>query len=413
MAAKRQLGDILLESGRIEQDDVNRVLDYQRTHGGFFGQSVVALGILSREEIDWALASQFDLPFIFPNADAVDREVALLVPGDWALANLAVPIVKAGRTLTVVVANPLDNDVLDDLHARTGFDVEMALASASRIRELIRNIYGDAGPVRSGDTSAGTLTDFITTALDTGAERIGISVRAGHAIGWYRAKSGRARTPLLDGWATILEDMIDPSPFEAAARSNGEMQSYDATLTRAGVDAGIEVQVLSSASGTEFLLRPTRTRESKRAHVVLPPSVAAELRLLARVGSAYVAMPAMEDDAVLDIAAQLPGLVFGDTARAAHITDRDEVPGIYTLRTGEQGEDFIAAIESYEFDALSVDLPLDDSRLPRIIKAAPISFVHVMSAPDRAALADAGINWLLAVSRDQDALVWELRPVNR
>jgi hypothetical protein len=50
----------------------------------------------------------------------VDREAASLVAADWALAHLAVPIVKAGRTLTVVVANPLDSNTLDDLAARTG-----------------------------------------------------------------------------------------------------------------------------------------------------------------------------------------------------------------------------------------------------------------------------------------------------
>jgi type IV pilus assembly protein PilB len=66
MTERRQLGAILLESGRITDEDVRRVLEHQRVHGGFFGQALVALGMVSREEIDWALASQFDLPFIFP-----------------------------------------------------------------------------------------------------------------------------------------------------------------------------------------------------------------------------------------------------------------------------------------------------------------------------------------------------------
>ena len=74
MTGKRQLGTILLESGRITQADVQRVLDYQRVHGGFFGQAIVALGILTRDEVDYFLSHQLDLPYIFPNAAAVDRE---------------------------------------------------------------------------------------------------------------------------------------------------------------------------------------------------------------------------------------------------------------------------------------------------------------------------------------------------
>ena len=414
MTLKRQLGAILLESGRINQSDVDQVLDYQRTHGGFFGQAIVALGILSREEIDWALASQFDLPFIFPNPDAVDREAAMLVPADWALAHLAVPIVKAGRSLTVVVADPLDADTLDDLHARTGYEVEMALASASRIRELIRSIYGDGSPVRPADNTPMNLNDFVTDALAAGADRIGISVRGAHATAWYAARNNRERRPLHDGWETAFEDMLDPSPFDAAKRSNGVMQKFTANLHRAGIDTAVDVQVMSGTGGTEYLMRPTKTVATKRASgITLPPSVTAELRLLARTGNARVAMPANGAEFVRDLVPQMPALMGGDTVRSAHVAAAEDVPGVYTLRAAEAGDDLVSAVESYDFDAVSIDLPLSDPRLSHIVGVAPISFVYVDDTNDRDGLRSAGINWLLHVTRDQDAMAWELRPVIR
>jgi hypothetical protein len=416
MTAKRQLGTILLESGRINQTDVDRVLEYQRANGGYFGQGIVALGILRSEEIDWALASQFDLPFIFPNSETVDRDVALLVPADWALAHLAVPIVRAGRALTVVVADPLDNETLDDLHSRTGLDVEMALASAPRIRELIRTLYGDSGHVKPSDATPVALSEFMTRALDVGADRIGISVRSAHATGWFTARSGHERRQLLEGWATILEDMLDPSPLDAAGGSKNMINRFDATLCRPGVDIAVDVQVMGGKSGTEFLLRPIGSSASHRHGIVLPPSVAAELRLLARGGNAHVAVSAADPEIQSDLAPQLPAFTFGDSVRAAHVTEHDEPSGIYTLRADGAGEEFIAALESYEFDAVSVDLPLGDARLPRILAAAPISFLRVDRTnlqDDSAALRESGINWILLVSRDQDVLAWELRPVNR
>jgi hypothetical protein len=119
-------------------------------------------------------------------------------------------------------------------------------------------------------------------------------------------------------------------------------------------------------------------------------------------------------DARNDLLPQMPGLVFGDTVRAAHLTTGEDVPGVYTLRVMSGSDDILAAIESYEFDALSIGLPLTDPRLPRILTAAPISFIAVTGSDDRAALAEAGINWLLNVTHDgDDALSWELRPVNR
>ena len=67
----------------------------------------------------------------------MDREAARLVTPDWAPAHLAVPIVRAGNTVTVVVSDLPSQAVLDDLSARTRYRIELALASAPRIRELI------------------------------------------------------------------------------------------------------------------------------------------------------------------------------------------------------------------------------------------------------------------------------------
>jgi hypothetical protein len=411
MAGRRQLGEILLESGRIDQTEVDRVLDYQRTNGGFFGQGVVALGIMSAEEIDWALASQFDLPFIFPNAAAVDREAAALVAADWALAHLAVPIVKAGRTLTVVVADPLDNATLDELAARTGLEVEMALASASRIRELIRTIYGETMQPRE-DVTPDSFTGFMRQAFESGASRIGISVRAGQAMGWFQTADGRGRTPLMEGWATLLEDMLDPSPFDMAGSSKGGVSSYEATLSRGGSDTVVDVQVSFSDGGSEFLLQPRRAAPSRRATTVtLPPSVAAELRLIARSTQARVAMPGGGDDVAHDLLPQLPILVFGGDVRSAHVGPVVDVPGIFSIRP--EGDFFVNALEAYAFDAITVDMPAGDDRIGAVMSTAPISFAYFAGTPDRAALERAGINWLLTVSRDRDSLVWELRPMAR
>ena len=411
MGVRRQLGDILLESGRITQEDVDQVLDYQRTHGGYFGQGVVALGILSREEIDWALASQFDLPFIFPNAANVDRETAMLVPADWALAHLAVPIVKAGRALTVVVADPLDSAVLDDLHARTGLDVDIALASASRIRELIRTIYGDVSS-KADDVAPDSLTGFIRYAFESGADRIGISVRGGNATGWFKAAAGRQRTPLTDGWSTLLEDMLDPSPFSETVAAPGTVHSYEATLNRGGTDALVDVQVSTSDGGAEYLLQMRRTTPSRRTTTAtLPPSVAAELRLIARSGNARVGVPTGEDDVGRELLPQLPVLVFGGDVRSAHVTEREDAVKAFVLHPGT--DDFIEALNAYDFDVVTVDLPQDDERVTAVMHCAPLSFALLADISDRAALVNAGFNWLLSVSRDQDSLAWELRPMAR
>jgi hypothetical protein len=62
MAGRRKIGAILKEAGHITEADVQRVLEYQRTQGGFFGQALVSLGLVSAEEVERALAAQMGLP---------------------------------------------------------------------------------------------------------------------------------------------------------------------------------------------------------------------------------------------------------------------------------------------------------------------------------------------------------------
>ena len=79
MSQRRTIGQILISVGRISEDDVATALEYQRDHGGYFGEALLACGLVTADELEWGLASQFDLPYVFPEADAVDPEAAALV----------------------------------------------------------------------------------------------------------------------------------------------------------------------------------------------------------------------------------------------------------------------------------------------------------------------------------------------
>ena len=76
MSERRTIGQILSSVGRISEDDVAEALEYQRQHGGYFGEALLACGHVKAEELEWGLASQFDLPYVFPDADSVEPEGA-------------------------------------------------------------------------------------------------------------------------------------------------------------------------------------------------------------------------------------------------------------------------------------------------------------------------------------------------
>jgi type IV pilus assembly protein PilB len=124
MSERRTIGQILIGVGRVSEDDVAQALEYQRDNGGYFGEALVACGIMNEDELDWGLASQADLPYVYPDADSVDLEAAALVSQEWALTRLALPVLKTGSTLQVIVDSPI-SPAVEELTERTGLEIEL------------------------------------------------------------------------------------------------------------------------------------------------------------------------------------------------------------------------------------------------------------------------------------------------
>jgi hypothetical protein len=405
VAEHRPLGDILIESGRITREDVDRVLQHQRQHGGYFGEALVSLGIVRRGEIDWALANQFDLPFIFPTAESVDPEAARLVPADWALACLAVPIVRAGRTLTVVVANPLNSEALRELSARTGLRIDMALASADRVRELIHAVYG-AGEALSSRPPR-SCEDFLAEAVAVRAPRFGISRRGGRALGWLQAGEGLQRIPLLDGWEDHLEHALTPPPAERVAHAG--TSRWACSLRSGARTLEVDARALEGLGGSEYLFQPSEEGD-RVPQLGLPDGIAAELRLLASGGRARVALRSADPQRARTIVPHLPAAVFGIGARTVHLTESTNVPDrafTLTVDAGRVPDD----LASWAFDAITAEIPLDLPGLGAAGAATPFFVVLSTSSDDDARLRMLGIGWLLEMPGIDDAFGWTLRPL--
>jgi hypothetical protein len=59
-AAKRRLGDIVLERNMVTPHQLQQALDEQRTHGGKLGETLVELGFITRVELAGVISEQWD-----------------------------------------------------------------------------------------------------------------------------------------------------------------------------------------------------------------------------------------------------------------------------------------------------------------------------------------------------------------
>lgn len=74
-AARRSIGAILIDAGRLKVEDAERILTLQREHGMPFGDAALRLKLLTQEDIDFALSRQFEYPYLLRGQSLVSEEV--------------------------------------------------------------------------------------------------------------------------------------------------------------------------------------------------------------------------------------------------------------------------------------------------------------------------------------------------
>lgn len=85
----RSIGAILIDSGRLNAEGAERIIREQKSKGLRFGDAAISLGLLTQADIDFALARQFDYPYLASTDQTLsDKLVAAFQPFSPAVEQL-------------------------------------------------------------------------------------------------------------------------------------------------------------------------------------------------------------------------------------------------------------------------------------------------------------------------------------
>jgi chain length determinant protein tyrosine kinase EpsG len=73
--ASRSIGAVLVEAGRLSSEDAQAIVQLQHEKGLRFGDAGKELGFLTQGDIDFALARQFEYPYLIRGESGVSEEV--------------------------------------------------------------------------------------------------------------------------------------------------------------------------------------------------------------------------------------------------------------------------------------------------------------------------------------------------
>lgn len=141
--SQMQIGQILLQHGKITEEQLDAGLREHYKNGDRLGMALVKLGYLTEEDVQRALAEQLHLPFVRPVEMTIPKDVLDRIPAKLVSRYHLVPVAAQNGTISVACSDPQDIHMLDELRlSLRAEDVEPLVATRKDIADAIKKYYG-------------------------------------------------------------------------------------------------------------------------------------------------------------------------------------------------------------------------------------------------------------------------------
>lgn len=138
----RRFGQILVDLGFLDDDQLWDILEEAKNTGTLTGQVALSRGIVTEEQLEQALAEQFGLKTVVLDELKPQPEAITLVPETMATVYKVLPLTYRDNILTVAISDPNCLPALDDLKNFLGVkEVRAQLANAKAIKDATPRFY--------------------------------------------------------------------------------------------------------------------------------------------------------------------------------------------------------------------------------------------------------------------------------
>jgi type IV pilus assembly protein PilB len=145
MTQSRQIriGELLRESGFINDEQIEQALEYQRQSNIRLGQALVELGFVTEDEVLLALSHKLGLPKVRVETLRVDVNAVAQIPRSMAERNVAIAVAETNGVLDVVINDPVDLYAIEDIRRATQKQVRLMIGDVTGITNAISHYYSE------------------------------------------------------------------------------------------------------------------------------------------------------------------------------------------------------------------------------------------------------------------------------
>ena len=139
---KDKIGNLLVKSGVITQEQLDTALAIQVKKGGLIGKIMVKEGYLDTKFLYEFLQKQMGVEFIDLEAIEIEENIINLVTRNIARMHKLIPVKISSGSLKVAMSDPMNIFSIDDLRLTTGYNIIPCLADEEQIMVMLDKYYG-------------------------------------------------------------------------------------------------------------------------------------------------------------------------------------------------------------------------------------------------------------------------------
>ncbi|MCF6465644.1 GspE/PulE family protein [Clostridium sp. Cult2] len=136
-----KLGELLLYSGKITKEQLEKALIKQKSTDKKIGEILVEDGYVSNNDIIEVLEFQLGIPHVNLEKFIINPEVVLQIPENIARRYDLIAIDVKGNLLIVAMADPLNIFAIDDMKLYTSYEIQPVISDIESVRNNIDRFY--------------------------------------------------------------------------------------------------------------------------------------------------------------------------------------------------------------------------------------------------------------------------------
>jgi hypothetical protein len=165
---RKSIGELLLEYRKISEEDLAEALQAQKKFKLRLGETLIKLGKVAVEDIEWILSKQLNIPFVMVENVTVERKLLSRFTKEFLVDNSILPLYETEDNIAIATDDPLNEEAFGMIEKTTGKNIMLSSGNREKITDVLKKSFHTECTPRLG----GVLEQLIERLRGTAFYRI-------------------------------------------------------------------------------------------------------------------------------------------------------------------------------------------------------------------------------------------------